>query len=138
MQIREIAAVAAVALIVGALPAGGAAASVPVGPGPVTAEKVASDPPMRLTVSPNHGGGRNRVVLAIGGATPVRHAKVALAFSMLTMAMGPMRFRMPETRAGVYAYEGPLPSMRGAWRLSFTIALTTGRRLSIVVDDTVA
>jgi hypothetical protein len=56
---------------------------------------------------------------------------------MIGMEMGLDRFRLKETRPGVYAYFGPVLSMNGRWRLGVDVIPRTGGRIRFGVLDRV-
>jgi YtkA-like len=115
-----------------------AALSHPVGPGPVDVQRSVSGFALRISINPNRAGTQNSVRMVIRAhGRPVRHAKVTVTFTMQAMAMGTMRFPMPESPAGVYRYTGPAPMMAGDWRLSFRVKPSAGPSAALTVSDRV-
>lgn len=109
-----------------------------VGPGKVSVTRTVDPFALRLSIDPNRAGARNSVSLQVRAhGNPVRHAQVSVTFTMPAMAMGEMRFRLTEKRAGVYRYTGPAPTMSGTWRLVFLVKPASGPARTLTVEDRV-
>jgi hypothetical protein len=110
-----------------------------VGPGKVSVTRTVDPFALRLSIDPNRAGARNSVSLQVRAhGKSVRRAQVSVTFTMPAMAMGEMRFKLTEKRAGVYRYTGPAPTMSGAWRLVFLVKAASGLARTLTVEDRVA
>jgi hypothetical protein len=113
-----------------------AAGRTDVGPGPGSVVVTRQGYLAKLRITPNSSRRWNDVELAVSRrGTPLRRAAVSLRFEMPSMSMGAPRFRLKESRPGVYRYSGPAINMDGLWVLTFQVGVGHGRTFSVVVHD---
>jgi hypothetical protein len=135
LSASAVAVVAVVLLAAGAAPS---SASRVLGSGNGVARVEQQGHLLSVRVAPNSASKWNTVTVSITKhGTPVRRAAVTLTFAMIGMEMGLDRFRLRETRPGVYAYDGPALSMTGRWRLGFDVVPQAGGRIGFGVLDRV-
>ena len=109
-----------------------------VGPGRVNTVLYAGRLTLRLSIRPNVAAAWNTVVLAVSDeGQAIRHAAVTVSFTMLSMSMGALTFRLSEQHPGQYRYVGPATTMPGPWKLSFRINPETGAPVTVSVNDLV-
>src|SRR4051794_27093223 len=87
---------------------GGARPEPDVGPGPVSVAMHGHGRVLWIGIPPDAAGRSNVVEVRIPRrGKPERSAAVSVRFEMLGMAMGAPRFRLRQTRPGLYRYTGP-------------------------------
>ena len=93
-----------------------------VGPGPVSKVLAKGAYRLRVRVTPNRAAIQNSFSLALTrGGRPVHGAQVVSRFDMLDMEMGEQRYRLRETRPGVFTKDAPALVMVGHWALQFEV-----------------
>jgi hypothetical protein len=109
-----------------------------IGPGPGSVATHRQGNSLSVRISPNSSRRWNVIDLAVSRrGAPVRRAAATVRFDMSAMSMGASRFRLAETRPGVYRYTGPAITMDGMWVLTFDVRPEHGRSFALTVRDQV-
>jgi hypothetical protein len=107
-----------------------------IGPGPDSVTVRSHGYLVKARITPNSSRRWNDIDLAVSRrGSALRRAAVSVRFAMPAMSMGDPRFKMRETRPGVYRYSGPAISMGGLWVLTFHVRPHGSRAFDVVVRD---
>ena len=107
-----------------------------VGPGPVSKVLAKGAYRLRVRVTPNRAAIQNSFSLALTrGGRPVDGAQVVSRFDMLDMEMGEQRYRLRETRPGVFTKDAPALVMVGHWALQFEVTPPRGQPFVVTLLD---